>query len=391
MSDSPINLSPDLTRLKNDGYEAEIVAGHLVIRNVPYVNPKREVRRGALVSELSLAGNVTVRPSTHVVMFAGELPCDKDGRGLDKIINQQQRKAITENLIVDYIFSSKPPEGYADYHQKMTAYVTMLQSQAQAIDPNAKAQTWQVIANDDPDSPFECIDTASSRAGITAVTLKLMLSSVAILGLGGTGSYVLDLLAKTPVQKIHLFDGDKYGQHNAFRTPGAPSLSDLKAIPYKVDHWHAIYCHMHRGIVPHPFHIDSSNVDLLRDMEFVFVCADAGSAKQPIVEKLEERGIAFIDTGMGLELVEDRLHGILTVTTSTKDKRDHFRRRVAFVGDGHENIYAENIQVADLNAFNAALAVMKWKKLYGFYADYAREHFAAYTIDGNAMASEDRP
>ena len=37
MSDLPINLSPDLTRLKNDGYEAEIVAGHLVIRNVPYV------------------------------------------------------------------------------------------------------------------------------------------------------------------------------------------------------------------------------------------------------------------------------------------------------------------------------------------------------------------
>lgn len=390
MSGSPINLSPDLSRLRDEGYEIEIVAGHLVIRNVPYVNPGKEVRRGALVSELTLAGNVTTRPNIHVAMFAGDLPCDKNGHELDKIINEKQRKRITDNLSIDYTFSSKPPEGYPDYYQKMTTYVAILESQAQAIDPNATAQTWRVTANEDPDSPFHYIDTASSRAGITAVTRKLMLSSVAILGLGGTGSYVLDLVAKTPVQKIHLFDGDKYGQHNAFRSPGAPSLADLKAIPYKVHHWEAIYARMHRGIVAHPVHINATNLDLLRDMGFVFVCADAGSAKQAIVESLEEHGISFVDTGMGLELVDDRLHGVLTVTTSTKHKRDHFRRRVSFAGDGHENIYAENIQVADLNMLNAAMAVLKWKKLCGFYGDYAKEHFTTYTIDGNSLTSEER-
>ena len=53
------------------------------------------------------------------------------------------------------------------------------------------------------------------------------------MGLGGTGSYVLDLVAKTPVWEIHLFDGDAFLQHNAFRSPGAPSLDELEAQPPK--------------------------------------------------------------------------------------------------------------------------------------------------------------
>ena len=31
--------------------------------------------------------------------------------------------------------------------------------------------------------------------------------------------------------------------------------------------------------------------------------------------------------------------------------------------------YATNIQIADLNALNALMAVIKWKKLSGFYQD----------------------
>jgi hypothetical protein len=37
-------------------------------------------------------------------------------------------------------------------------------------------------------------------------------------GLGGTGSYILDLVSKTPVNEILLFDSDDFLQHNAFRS-----------------------------------------------------------------------------------------------------------------------------------------------------------------------------
>lgn len=387
MSNSPISRNPDLQRLVAEGYEVKIVAGYLVIRNVPFVTVTRDVRRGILVSEFSEASPV---PGTHVIMFAGGMPCDKDGKVLDRIINSKGQQQITPDLIVECTFSSKPPEGYPNYYKKIVSYVGILQNEAQAIDPDATARTWRVTANDSPDSPFAYVDSASSRAGITYASRKLRQKKVAILGLGGTGSYVLDLLAKTPSEEIHLFDGDKFGQHNAFRSPGAPSLEHLRTIPFKVDHWAGIYGNMHRGIVPHPVSITAENVHLLDRMDFVFVCADAGSDKKPIFEALENAGIPFIDTGMGLDLMGDALHGMLTVTLSTPEKRDHVAGRVSMGGDGHENIYAKNIQLADLNMLSAALAVVRYKKYLEFYDDRRHEHFINYIIGGNTLLSEDR-
>jgi len=62
---------------------------------------------------------------------------------------------------------------------------------------------------------------------------------------------------------------------------------------------------------------------------------------------------------MGVYLTGDSLGGIVRTTTSTPKQRDHVRAesRISFsAGDGN-NEYDRNIQIADLNALNAALAV----------------------------------
>jgi hypothetical protein len=92
---------------------------------------------------------------------------------------------------------------------------------------------------------------------------------------------------------------------------------------------------------------------------------------------------------MGLELAEGSLGGILRVTASTLEKREHVRQRISFVGGGAKDIYASNIQVADLNALNAILAVVKWKKIRGFYRDLEHEHHCTYTTDGNMLINGD--
>jgi hypothetical protein len=53
------------------------------------------------------------------------------------------------------------------------------------------------------------------------------------------------------------------------------------------------------------------------------------------------------------------------------------------------NIY-RNIQVADLNMLNAAMAVTKWKKMRGFYADDIREYHSLYAIPFHGLSKEDR-
>jgi len=391
MSQPLINRSPDLQRLRDDGYDIEVKSGFLLIKGVPYVNSNKKIAYGTLVSQLNLAGDVTTTPGTHVAYFAGDFPCHKDGSEIIEIKSESAQRELARDLLVHHSFSSKPTTGnYKDYYEKMTTYVAIISSPAQSSDPSITARTFPIIEAAEEDSVFNYIDTASSRAGISVVTRKLDLRKIGIVGLGGTGSYVLDLVAKTPVREIHLFEGDKFSQHNAFRSPGAPSVDELRKKPQKAVFFQEQYSRIHRHIIAHDCFLTASNIDQLRGMDFVFVCLDKGTARRLVVEKLEELGIAFIDVGMGVHEVDGSLGGILRITSSTVKQRGHVRGRIPFSNDDDNNDYSQNIQVADLNALNAALAVIKWKKLYGFYRDLENEHHSTYTIDGNMLTNEDQ-
>ena len=317
------------------------------------------------------------------------MPCDREGRPLREILLSSHRKELGSGFAVDHEFSSKPPEGYGDYHQKMTTYEGIISGPAQAIDPNVTARTFAILEDQDEDSVFRYVDTASSRAGIGTVTEKLNVGAVAIVGLGGTGSYILDLVAKTPVREIHLFDGDKFGQHNAFRSPGAPSIETLKAAPPKAAYFRDIYSEMRRDIFAYGY-VDESVVDCLRVMDFAFIAVDKGRPRRLAVGKLEEFGVPFIDVGMGVLEEEGTLLGQLRVTASTVRSRDQVHSTLPLSNADGEDDYSHNIQIADLNALNAALAVIKWKKLLGFYADVEKEHSSLYQIDGNHLINEDK-
>jgi hypothetical protein len=234
MSQQLINHSKDLKRLQDEGYNIEIKSNYLLIKNVPYLTSAQKVQFGSLVSELSMAGDVTTKPNTHVVYFAGEYPCNNDGSKIVNIQHSSGKKQLNRDIEVDHSFSSKPSGGYKDYYHKMTTYVAIISSPAHSVDPNVTAKTFPVIISKEGESVFYYIDTASSRAGITFINRKLELGRVGIVGLGGTGSYVLDLVAKSPVREICLYDADKFSQHNAFRTPGAPSIEELREEPQKV-------------------------------------------------------------------------------------------------------------------------------------------------------------
>jgi hypothetical protein len=95
---------------------------------------------------------------------------------------------------------------------------------------------------------------------------------------------------------------------------------------------------------------------------------------------------------MGIYSTDDALGGQVRVTTSTPHKRDHVWEydRIPFAAaDDPVNEYRNNVQIADLNMLNAALAVIKWKKLCGFYVDLDSEHHSVYEIDGNFIHNED--
>lgn len=393
MSPGLISRSLDLKQLRDEGYEVDVERAYLLVGHVPYVNAQKQVVYGTLISTLDLSGDRTAKPGTHVALWAGDYPCDSKGSQLVNLVNEQNKnEKIREGLVVAYSFSQKPRvEGYLDYHEKMTTYVRMLEGHAHALDSSVTARTFPVVKPDDEQSVFCYLDTASSRAGVSAVNEKLKKGKIAIIGLGGTGAYVLDLVAKTPVEEIHLFDGDGFLQHNAFRSPGAPSIDDLEKKLTKVEWFTLTYSRMRKNIFPHPQFIDERNVADLRQMDLVFLCVE-GARKKVIADYLIESKIPFVDVGIGMYDENDTLGGNVRVTTCTPAFHDHAAKRIPFSDGGEEgNEYSRNIQIADMNALNAALAVIKWKKLLGFYVDLENEHNTVYGICTNSVTNGEVP
>lgn len=388
MSQQLINHSSDLKKLRDEGYEVDIKGGYLIIHHIPYVNSQREIKNGTLISTLTLNSDITIKPDNHVIYFMGEHPCNKDGTIITAIQHLSPNQSIGEGLIMNFSFSNKPPAGYNDYYEKVTRYVEIISSPAISLDPSVTAKTFTVVKESNENAVFQYLDTNSSRANIYQFQPKFKGQKVGIIGLGGTGSYILDLIAKTPVDEIRLFDGDAYLQHNSFRSPGATPIEILGKKLMKVDYFTSIYSQMHNGIRPYAVYLMEDNLDLLNGLTSVFICIDRNNTKGIILTHLKQQGITFLDTGLGVNIAEDNLVGTVRLTIGTPSKLDHLPIRIG-TEEIEENEYSTNIQIADLNALNASLGVIKWKKLIGYYQDLKEEHHSTYSINTGQLLNED--
>ena len=382
MSREQISRREDLQRLVKEGYELEVRSGHLVLHRVPYVTSERTVKYGQLVCPLVETGP----PPDHTMYFAGEYPCDDTGAPIEALRNNSNRRELAEGLWVDHYFSAKPVGGtYQDYYRKSTHYAQVIGRCARRIDPSAVVRAGRLVLSEDPNDPFVFMETASSRAGITRLNERLSGDRIGIVGLGGTGSYILDYVSKTRVSEIHLFDGDRFQQHNAFRAPGSTTTDELEGRPTKAQLYSERYAKMRSGVVAHEFDVDTDNVDVLRDLDFVFVAVDDNETRGWLLSALDRMRIPFVDVGMGIERTDEKLLGIVRTSFCETLNSSAAQRGEGGLPDVGE--YERNVQIVELNALNAALAVIRWKKHREFYLDLGNEGRSTYTIDGNHMSN----
>jgi hypothetical protein len=215
------NHNDDIRRLVDKGYALTVDGPHLVVRDVPYLDSARALRVGAIVAKLEFIDKVRVKQVDHQVYFAGSHPFSLDGV---PIANLGGGPAIIHlsrpDVVVERSFSNKPSGGFANFYDKIEHYVGVISGPAQSLHPTATPLTFAVDAGVAADSVFKFHDTLTSRAEIGDLVERFRADKIAIIGLGGTGSYLLDFLAKTPVKEIRVFDGDGYHVHNAYRSPG---------------------------------------------------------------------------------------------------------------------------------------------------------------------------
>lgn len=388
MSQQLIKSNPHLKRLRDEGYQVEIQGGHLIVHHIPYLNSNKEIKYGILVSQITLVGGNVAAPHTHVIDFAGENPCNIDGSVISEIQHSVNQKRLTATLVIDRSFSNKPPAGYSNHYEKVKRYADIISAPAKYLDDKVTEKTFKVIPDLENETPFRYIDTNSSRAKIEYINEKLKGQKISIIGLGGTGAYILDQVAKTQVSEIHIYDGDTFDQHNAFRSPGAASLEILSESLSKVNYYYGIYSEMHKGVQVHEYNVKKGDLTELDGMSFVFVSIDNNAARKMITDYLAQNRIPFVDVGLGVTEVNGELIGAVRVTAGSSRKIDHLVTRI-FPEEIGDNEYASNIQISDLNALNAILAVIRWKKEFGVYADLENEHHSTYTIEVSKIINDD--
>lgn len=364
------NHNDDIKRLLDKGYAVSFDSNYLVIRDVPYLDQNKTLRFGAIVSKVIFIDLEHISLDDHQVLFCGSYPHEVDGTQINNLGGGPAELTLeATDIVVERSFSNKPlPEGvFANFFDKIESYIRIICGPAMHLYPNITPFTFRQI-DSNSDSVFKFNDTLTSRAEIGELAIKFKEDIIAIIGLGGTGAYILDFLAKTPVKEIRAFDLDVFHVHNAFRSPGKLEESELGKT--KVEVYENRYNGFRHGINFHAKYILADSDEDLHGVTFAFVCVDNGSSRASIFDVLVRLGIPFIDVGMGLDKNRGAINGMVRTTYySTESAQDMVAKKLAPLHDEIDDIYKTNIQLSELNALNACLAVIRFKQLRGFYFD----------------------
>lgn len=379
----------DISRLLDKGYALRVDGdgGYLVVRDIPYLDAQQALQWGAFVTKLVDVDKKRVRQDDHQVYFAGSVPHGLDGQPIPNLAGGPCTMPLNKtDVVVQRSFSNKPPEGFPNFFDKIEHYVSLIAGPAMSLHETSPL-TFQVDHDVVADSVFKLRDTLTSRAELGDLAVRFKQDVVAVIGLGGTGAYLLDFLVKTPVKEIRGFDGDAYFVHNAFRSPGR--LQDEELGKPKADVFRQRYENFREGLTVKRLYITEESAHELAGVTFAFVCVDKGTARAEIFALLIRLNIPFIDVGMGLNRARGPLAGALRVTYYSAETATQVRdMQLAELADHPDDVYRTTVQISELNALNACLAVIRFKQIRGFYADDSAAYHLLMSVEDLRILTE---
>lgn len=360
--------NPDIQKLLDRGYALRLDSNYLVVRDIPYLDAAGDLRWGAIVTTMKDMDGTRVAPHDHQVFFAGGVPHGLNGKPIPFLGGGTASVPLAKtDVVVERSFSNKPPQGLPDFFVKIEHYLTILSGPARHRFPEANPFTFNVDDDAGPESVFHFRDTLTSRALIGDLSAKFNGQDVAVIGLGGTGAYVLDFLVKTNVDRIRGFDPKPFHVHNAFRSPGQLLQDELGKS--KAEVYQERYESFRKGLQLETKAIDATSEADFAGVTFAFVCVDSGTARAEIFDLLIRLGIPFIDVGMGLVRSNGALAGMIRTNILLPGGAEEIRsKQLIPLTDPPNAEYRNNIQIAELNALNASLAMLSFKQHCGFYA-----------------------
>ena len=391
MLPSLISHNEDLQKIQDAGISFDVRSGNFVADCVPYLTESKEIKAGILVFPMNMENMTIKNPNDHTAFFIGSKPCEMDGTPIKGLGILEMQQPLFDNIKSDYRFSCYPDKGmYPTYYDKVLNYWRVITAPAENTDKAACLALKKQKLVRPVGSKLVYWDINSSRAHIAGLTDMFKGMKIAIVGLGGTGSYVLDFISKLPLDEIHLFDSDIFEQHNAFRAPGAASSHILEQHITKVQYLSSVYKHMNEAIVPHAENINPNNKEILLGMDFIFLCIDNAAVRNEIANFLIKNNKKFVNSGIGVSLREGGLSGIIRISYGESGHYHYLNDAFSATNEaGEDDIYRDNIQIAELNAFAAMESVFRWKQSLGFYQDSARTYDLEFVMNKNKIIYDD--
>jgi len=381
----PVSTDGGIQRLLDEGY-ALYRRGSYIVAAVPYLDKDGNPHTGLLVDTLNFDadGRVRAEPMNHQMYFVGQQPYDDKGRILfggagSNIVPLFDGKSSAFYWSWKQKDSAGNMRDYTSLHEKFVEYATYVSGPAEAKHPEFRTTPFEGSVEAEPDCPFPFADMNSARADLQELDKLLRDDCVAIIGSGGTGSYIFDLISKSRVRRIKLFDFDILDLHNAFRIPGATQREELGQP--KVDVIEQRYRGWHSGAEIIEAKLDGESAPLLEGVTFAFLAVDKITARREIAKLLLAKGIPFIVVGMGLHHGNPGLTGMVETTVIDAQTAPLVFEEIA--GDHLVDLaddYDKNIQTVELNALNAATAVFMYKKYRGYYASSRHVYQTSFTI-----------
>ena len=380
MSNSLISHNDDLLALVKVGYRVKIRGAYLIVEGIPYVAECGGIKKADIVTSLELSENRTKPPGDHTVWWTGGMPYNADGESMETYLccgKWEDGYDIGEGITVYMRWSRKPLEGgtqrgYTDYKEKIETYVSEVAGQAESKQPGI-LMTAKLGGDPEVESStrFMYLNTSTYRDGTRGAEQNIEEEVVAVVGVGGSGSYLVDILAKTNIKELHLYDDDIMKQGNAFRVAGAARVEELGSGKSKVE-WHLErYSEVRKdGLYIHPVKIDDENVECLKTCTTVFIAVDKLKVRRKIQRACDEMGVLHISVGIGLEMEGERnneIGGMLKIELGYQAEKRSVEQEDKSLEDEEDDVYGSNIQTAELNMLGAALAITEWKAIRGVY------------------------
>ena len=206
---------------------------------------------------------------------------------------------------------------------------------------------------------------------------------VAIIGLGGVGAWIADIVVKADPREVHGWDHDCIEPKNILRMPGGldPNVWTGRT---KADWFQETYSLIHTNVHGHNVRVLLENVqEVIGGTTFAFVAVDEADDRMMICEVLAKAGIPFVVAGLSLVRKDKQVKISMRIVTAHVGVPS-WREAIPQVGQAGQDDYG-SLELPDVYSMTAGLAVQSWRKVRGQFWQEQREECLDYSASSQSI------